>query len=78
MRHLQKRIRYALVIIQIITLASAFFLFTGFIGLALFLMGEVSLVEIAEYLILATTWESISIITFLQGLLWTFFKRRIK
>jgi hypothetical protein len=78
MRHLHRQVRYALVIIQVLTLASAFFLLTGFIGLALFLIGEISFAEIVEYLMIATTWESISIITFLQGLVWTFFKRRMK
>jgi len=78
MRHLHRRIRYALVIIEVLTISSAFFLFTGIIGLTLFFMNEISLVEIAEYLIVATTWESISIITFLEGLMWTFLKRRTK
>ena len=78
MRHRIKRVRYALVLLQIGILASAFFLFFGFVAMILYLLGELSIAEIVDYLIISTTWESVSIITFLEGLLWVAFKKTRK
>jgi hypothetical protein len=75
-KYLSKSTRKAIVIAEVLIIASLFFLVTSFVGLALFLLSEISLVEVSEYLMVATTWESISIITFLRGLMWVFFKRR--
>jgi hypothetical protein len=74
MRHI-KRVKYALVILQVGILASAFFAFFGFVAMALYILGEISIAEIVEYLILTTSWESVSFVTVLEGLLWVAFKK---
>lgn len=78
MRHHTKCIKYALVLLQVGLLASAFFLFFGFVAMVLYLLGELSIAEIVDYLIISTTWESVSLITFLEGLLWVTFKKTRK
>lgn len=78
MRHRIKRIKYALVLLQVGLLASAFFIFFGFVAMILYLLGELSIAEIMEYLIISTTWESVSLTTFFSGLLWVAFKKTRK
>jgi hypothetical protein len=78
MRHLHKHVKYALVIIQIVVIAGAFLFFFGTIAMILFIAGEISFSEILEYLVITSGFESISVWVFLEGLLWTFFKHRVK
>ena len=75
MRQQKKRIKYALVLLQVGLLASAFFLFFGLVAMTLYLIGEISIAEIVDYLLLSTTWESVGIITFFEGLIWIAFKK---
>ncbi|MDE1770173.1 MAG: hypothetical protein KGI28_06440 [Thaumarchaeota archaeon] len=75
MRQKNRRIKYALVLLQVGLLASAFFLFFGLVAMTLYLIGEISIAEIVDYLLLSTTWESVSLITFLEGLIWIAFKK---
>lgn len=78
MRHLHSHVKYGLVILQVAFLATLFFSFFGFIAMVLYILGEIDLVFLVEYFIFATTWESISIITFLRGLFWIVLKRNKK
>lgn len=72
--HLRK-VRYALVAIQIAILAGAFFLFFGVVAMTLYLASEINLAEVAEFMALAGTWEGVSVITFFQGLGYVFWKK---
>lgn len=72
------RVKYTLVLIQVGLLASAFFLFFGSVAMVLYVIGELSIPEIVDYLLISTTWESVSLVTFLQGLLWVTFKKTKK
>ena len=77
MRHL-KRVKYALVVMQVFVIAGAFLFFWGWVAMGLFIAGELSVSEILDYILLTTTFEGVGLVTFLEGLLWVFFKHRVK
>ncbi len=69
-------VKYALVVIQVGILASAFFFFFGWVAMALYILGEISIAEIVDYLLLMTSMEGFSFIVFLEGLAWVVFSKK--
>lgn len=78
MRHLHRHVKYGLVVLQVAFLATLFFSFFGFVAMALYMLEKIDLIFLVEYFAFATTWESLSVITFLRGLFWIMLKRNRK
>jgi len=71
----RKFVKYALVVMQVGILASAFFFFFGWIAMVLYVLGEISIAEIVDYLLIMTSMEGFSFLVFLEGLAWVAFKK---
>lgn len=65
-------------VIQVGILASAFFFFFGWLAMALYVFGEISIAEIVDYLVIMTSMEGFSFIVFLEGLSWVVLKKNRK
>jgi hypothetical protein len=68
-------VKYALVVIQVGILASAFFFFFGWVAMVLYILGEISVAEIVDYLLIMSSMEGFSFIVFLEGLAWMALKK---
>jgi hypothetical protein len=68
-------VRNALVVIQVGILASAFFFFFGWLAMVLYILGEISIAEIVDYLLLMTSMQGFSLFVFFEGLMWVVFKK---
>lgn len=68
-------VKYALVVIQVGILASAFFFFFGWMAMVFYILGEISVAEIVDYLLIMSSMEGFSFIVFLEGLAWVALKK---
>lgn len=78
MRHIKRHIKFALVLLQIGLLSSAFFFLFGVSSAILFVLNEISLADILDFLLIMSSMEGFSFIVFLEGLFWVVFKKNKK
>lgn len=75
---IQKSVKIALVLLQVGILASAFFFFFGWVAAILYVLGEVSVAEILDYLLVMASMEGFGFMVFLEGLAYYTFKKNRK
>lgn len=71
----KKSVKFALGLLQVIILASAFFFFFGSVASILYILGEVDVAVVMDYLLLMSSMEGFGIVVFLEGLYYYTFKR---
>ena len=62
----RKSVKFALALLQVGILASAFFFFFGWIAMILYVLGEISIAEILDYLLVMASMEGFSFVVFLE------------
>lgn len=78
MRYIKRHIHFVLVLLQVGLLTSAFFLLFGWVSAVLFILGEVSVAEILDYLIVMSSMEGFGLFVFFEGLAWVVLKKNRK
>lgn len=68
-------VKYTLVVAQVGILSILFFSFFGWIAMVLYILGEISVAEIVDYLFIMSSMEGFGFIVFLEGLAWVVLKK---
>ena len=75
---IRKNVKLALVLLQVILLASAFFVLFSPVTAILFILSEISFAEVADFLALAVVSDGLGAVLFLETLAWVAFKKNRK
>jgi len=75
---IKKSVKFAIVLLQVAILFLCFMFFFGWVAAILYLLGEVSLVEVLDYLIIMSSIGNFGVVVFLEGLAYYTFKKNRK